>query len=106
MHHLVNAGARQTHEAAAEKTEGGLFTEGARRAEIGHSRGSFQRSAGGHDFAPYRCHAAVVQRSLVHSLQAIDDLGFALGAEDHRPFAFLELADLQGQTGPPIQQAQ
>ena len=104
--HLVDAGAGHAHDRRAEEAQRRLFAEGAGRAEVGHARGRFQRAAGRHDLAPDRRHAVGLQRAGVGGLQAVDHLRLALGAEHHRAFVLLDLADLQRQAGAAVQQRQ
>jgi hypothetical protein len=83
-----------------------LLTEGAGRAEHGHTLGRLQVAAGGHDLAPDVADVLALQRALVDRLQVADHLRFALGAIDHRAFCPLDLTDLARQRGALVEQTE
>src|SRR3989344_4495409 len=79
---------------------------GAGGPEEGHALARPARPAGGHDLAPDGRDAVGRHRAGVAGLDAVDDLGLAVRAEDGRAIDLLDLAHGLGQPGTLVQQRQ
>ena len=92
--HLVDGGHRHADHGMTEVLHRRSLAEGALGAEVGDLERVLQGQAGRHDFAEQPRHFLVAQRALVALHDALEHLGLALGAIEHRRLAILELLHL------------
>ncbi|MNT36614.1 hypothetical protein D3C72_1727110 [compost metagenome] len=85
--HLVDGGHGHADHRVTEMLHRRGLTEGAFRAQVGDLQRVLQGQAGGHDLAEQPRHLLVAQRPLVAFHDALEHLGFTLGAVEHRLFA-------------------
>ncbi|MNO80147.1 hypothetical protein D3C76_713400 [compost metagenome] len=86
--HFVDRRHRLADHGVAEVLHGRRLGEGAFRPQIGDFQRLFEGQARRHDFAEQARHLFVAQRPLVALHDTLEHLGFALGAIEHRRFAF------------------
>ena len=91
-------------DAGAKKLQRRLFAKGAGRAQVGYAHRRLERQTGRHDFAPDGLHMFALQWAGVGLLYFLDDCSHAIGPEEGRAFAALDLADFFSHAGALVQQ--
>src|ERR1035437_202767 len=104
MKHIINVCTRLALHRTAKTLEHGGLAERALWPEIGHRQGGFERATLRHHFGEQLGNSGIAQWSAVFSLQSLQYLSLALGAQHHA--ILFEMADLLRQRGTLISEFQ